>query len=151
MKKKTVKNLIPNIGSEDVTFGQSEEEIVKVFGEPVNSHTIDDVKHYPPGRKSLNYMSFGFLVAPSKGVISITMEAELGDILLWGEKVNDYSIDELRVFIESKGYDDSLISKHYGWEDQDLVSVKAGILASYSEDKLLCLEIVMPGWKELKE
>lgn len=139
--------LTPLAGSEDIPFGTSAGELLKQLGPPESKQSLGDQDGYPRFRELYNYGDVGYLTAGKLGVVSVEIDTERVPVELWGHRVNQLSPAELKTLLHSNGCEVA-VSDPNGWGDQSVDSFACGVIASYSDGVLVCIELQDPSWRQ---
>jgi hypothetical protein len=141
-------NLIPTVGTDDISFGMSELRVVQRFGQPVSKQQLLNIDGYPKDRRILDYAEYSFLINPYAGLLSITVDISADRLTLWGRDILLFSPEELQIYIRTMGYSTS-IECDLQWDECHVTAIECGLIAYFCEDKLESIEIDNPSWRNM--
>jgi hypothetical protein len=121
-------NLIPLVGTDEVTFGTHEQKIIKLLGRPTSRDP--DTLHYeePHWHYSLRYnlsSSDRQLISIDIGLSSLTYPAD--NIFLWGTDISECSSYQLLHLLRLKQSGEKIVDEWHEGGDWDIEVFDGGI------------------------
>jgi hypothetical protein len=138
--------LIPKIGLPNLPFGSPAALILKVLGKPKQDNAIGDEPTNPKGRRWFVYPKLDLVVIPDRGLISVTLDSSECEICLWDTVVNSYGTAEFSRLLIENGCNPTTSDVNQ-YDEQFVESPGDGIIAEFTEDELMWLELLDPDWR----
>ncbi len=114
-------NLIPLVGTDEVTFGTHEKKIIKLLGRPTSRGPDTLYYEEPHWHYSLSYD----LSSPDRELISVSISFSsltypTAAIFLWETDISEYSSYQLFDFLRLKQSEEKVIWLEGGWGEWDI-------------------------------
>ena len=137
-------HLVPREGRNDLRFGSSYDDVLRVLGSPDSETALHDFDSHPKGRRTLVYNDFSVTVASKLGVFGMSVHLSTDPLFLWDTCVNDLSVAEFETLLLNHGaHTETAPPTPYG--ATDVYSADYGILAYFGNDTMNHLELQLPN------
>lgn len=135
--------LTPTRGSDDIPFGASYRDVVRVFGHPDSDDPVHDIESYPKGRRSLKYDEVSVTIGSEIGVCGMGIRVRSEPIYLWNTRINEFTTRQFAVLLASHGatFETAPLT---AWNSTDIFSDDHGILAYFANDRVYEINITIP-------